>query len=69
MEYEQSLLMMGENINNMTNEEMMEEIDFMYDQWIGIMKKNLFEYLDTAILNYGLTLETIQLGNFEKKRL
>jgi hypothetical protein len=45
-------------------------LDELYDKWImrGNASFNLFDYLDTAISNFNLNKDTIQIGLFERAK-
>lgn len=59
-----------ENIENSTFKEKVELLDDLYKKWIikSNKKHTIFDYLQTAIENFNLELEGLQLGTFEKEK-
>jgi hypothetical protein len=64
-----NLISIKENIKNYTLDEALQAVDEIYEKWIyDTPKTNMFEYLTLALTNFGISIDNLQLGTFDRAR-
>jgi len=69
MDIDDNIFNIGENIKNMSIEEVIDVVDDLHDKWITGDDMNIHDAINKALTNFGLSLNNLQFGSFEKARL
>jgi len=71
MDTTEDLLKVKDSIISMSLDDALEAVELLYDKWIleiADSKKDIFEYLTLALENFGMSIDNLQLGSFDKAR-
>ena len=62
------LIKIGEEIKNMSVDEVLDTVDDLYSKWVISPRDNIFDYLNIALENFDIRLNELQMGTFERAR-